>query len=147
VRGQATKIKNQSLGLEFNWASKIPVPLDPKWDSKSLLLEKFSERYNSYQLKISGILGKTVEVQGHGQTITNTSSSTLATGIIFKPPSLWPQQGNSSQLPFLITALRKQGSTHYISRNTDIPQKVQELEKSIRELVQPVEIAVQCKAK
>jgi lysophospholipase L1-like esterase len=51
--GEVRGLKIQRSSLAFAWRTPIPMPIDPDWNSRSVALDRVSERLNRYRLTIT----------------------------------------------------------------------------------------------
>lgn len=55
VRGRVTDLVSEQGGIRFRWNSRHPMPIDPQWDERSMVMERVSDRFNRYRLVVSGV--------------------------------------------------------------------------------------------
>ncbi|MDA1274174.1 MAG: GDSL-type esterase/lipase family protein [Verrucomicrobia bacterium] len=71
VSGMVSNIERDKGEIRFQWVSRIPAPMDPKWDARSIELEGMADRFNRYRLKVSGLLSDRYDFY-EGETLLAT---------------------------------------------------------------------------
>src|SRR5439155_4180615 len=79
ARGSTTKsehIKNLQVhegSVSFLWTTPLPMPLDPQCNSESLKLLKTTQRFNKYDLTITGLGQAQYWLEANGERLTRVS--------------------------------------------------------------------------
>lgn len=53
--GEVSQLARDGASLTFSWRSRLPMPIDPRWDAESIALERVSQRLNRYTLTVTGL--------------------------------------------------------------------------------------------
>jgi hypothetical protein len=79
--GEVSAVKKQKDGVTFTWRTKLPMPMDEKWDAASVALESVSERLNRQILRVIGLRAGLYELDANGVSVGRFDAAELAGGL------------------------------------------------------------------
>lgn len=79
--GDLSSIERDRDQIRFQWKSRIPAPVDPKWDARSIELERVGDRFNRYRLKVSGLQSARYDFSEGGTFLATVTRQELETGL------------------------------------------------------------------
>lgn len=81
VSGAAAALKRDGDAFELTWTAPLPMPLDPRWDRRTLEMAKFAEALNVYRLTVTNLPSVKYELQADGKAVATVTAKELADGL------------------------------------------------------------------
>ena len=109
--GEVHDLHSISDGLEFVWTTPLPMPFDPRWDTKSIGLSLESVPLNRYTLRVTGLPAGRYDLSADGRRFATASASELAAGLDLTRHADFPPVKESGEILKLVRqrqALRRQ---------------------------------------
>lgn len=130
--------------LAFTWKSKIPMPGDAKWTSRTLAVTGFIKELNEYRLRAKGLKPGRYALLADGVEAGRFTAAELGEGVDLTALEQFPTTARSRQILPLLTARRKLGYEVYRKgAEAKSDAKRAELDQKIRELCQPLEMKIE----
>ena len=159
VSGSLSNIERVKDEIRFRWVSRLPAPMDPKWDSRSIELEQVADQINRYRLKVSGLRSTIYELYEGETLLASVTRQELESGLdLLKFPDL---TSNRQALELMEKIRQRQriltdSGLKTIGHkrpgmNRGLPadeaaEKAEALENEIRALMAPVKLSLRLKA-
>jgi len=80
-RGRVTDLVADGQGIRLAWLTRLPMPMDPQWDAKSVEMEKVVERFNRHRLIVRGAPAARYEMFEDATSLGTFTREELAAGI------------------------------------------------------------------
>jgi lysophospholipase L1-like esterase len=80
-RGRVTDLAADGQGIRLAWLTRLPMPMDPQWDAKSVEMEKVVERFNRHRLIVRGAPAARYEMFEDATSLGTFTREELAAGI------------------------------------------------------------------
>lgn len=150
IEGDVTGLKVQDGTIEFTWRAALPMPVDPRWDTKSIALEKVAERLNRHRLKVTSLAAGRYRLFADGKEITELGHEKLAGGVNLSDYPDFPTVGQSQEVLSLVQqkrrlmykAWRKSVKAGDENLPEDITEEANQLTARIRDLCRPKSIVL-----
>lgn len=81
VRGKVTELKSREGELSFTWTTRIPMPVDPKWDTRIDRAAGITDRLNQHRLVLRGLPAGKYALHEGGTHIADVTASELSAGL------------------------------------------------------------------
>jgi lysophospholipase L1-like esterase len=81
ARGRVTDLAADAEGIRFAWLTRLPMPMDPQWDPKSVELEKVVDRFNRHCLVVRGAPAARYQLYEDAALVGTLTREELAAGI------------------------------------------------------------------
>ena len=151
LRGEITQFNTDGNGISFSWSSRLPMPMDKKWDRESLQLEKVTQRLNKFQLQVLAAKSKRYVLAIDEIKLAEVTREELASGIdLTRYPQL---SANRRSMEVLKLVSRRQALIYndwrkriQAGENGQDSMKLaqaRQLDTRLRELCQPLVMKVQ----
>ncbi|MCE9547559.1 MAG: SGNH/GDSL hydrolase family protein [Planctomycetia bacterium] len=139
-------------GVKFTWRTKLPMPLDPTWDKRSVALSRVNDLLNDFTLRVVGLPPGRYDLIADGRRVGAATDEQLLEGIDMTRLTEFPPVRDSTLLlplvvrrQLLLRQLWIKNDPHpalaaerELLKNVAVtPQQIDELEKQIRQLCQP----------
>jgi lysophospholipase L1-like esterase len=159
--GEVTNLHREEGGVAFTWRTPLPMPMDPRWDARSLEIERIRERFNVYQLRIEGLAAGRYVLLANKVKVANVGQEQLARGLDLLDYPAFPAVDVSQRLLGLLhdrhqrsyIAWRKRIGTSApadedILRRTpgELDRRAAEIDRAIRVLCEPTPIRIAIEA-
>ena len=138
-----------------HWISRLPMPMDPRWDSHLVATEQIADRWNRYRLAAVGLSQPRYEIFEGDQLLGTVAREELVAGVdltkfaklstVRRSQQLLPlviQRQESLSLAWLNDVGFKRPGTPAGLPLEEAKKKAAELEAKIRKLAQPTEIVL-----
>lgn len=79
--GEVTDLRREADTLSFRWRTKLPMPIDPACDAKSVELLRVRERLNRQMLTITGLPAGRYTLRADGHAVGQFTHEQFAAGV------------------------------------------------------------------
>jgi len=79
--GEVTHLRRDGTALRWSWKSPLPMPMDSRWDTTSIALEKVADRLNRYRLAATRLPAGRYRLIADGKAIATVSRAELENGL------------------------------------------------------------------
>jgi hypothetical protein len=138
-------------GFTFQWKCRVPLAKDSGWDAESLAREHFTDRYDIYQLQLTGLPEGTYELFEGDKSIVKFKAEEAQKGLDLLSASALPTNEHAVQVIKLIQQRQRLQTDAWLNETghkrpgmakglpvAEADQKAAELNAQIQKLVQPV---------
>ncbi|MEW6302054.1 MAG: SGNH/GDSL hydrolase family protein [Verrucomicrobiota bacterium] len=80
-QGRVEPLKVDAGGIRFTWRTRLPLPMDSKWDADSVKLERVVERFNQHRLVVKGANADTLRLFEGDKLLGSVTRVELEQGI------------------------------------------------------------------
>ncbi len=81
LAGNVEGLRRDGTAIGFTWRAPVPMPMDPRWDGRSLAIEQVRDRFNRYTLAVTGLAPGRYRLTADGQDIFVNGHDEYAKGI------------------------------------------------------------------
>lgn len=154
-RGEITDLTASDGNIRFTWKSRVPLPSDPKWDTKLVEREKIANILNRYQLTVTGLEAQRYELVEGDNKLGTATREQLAQGLdLLQYPALSTNRRAVALWPLIEKRERLMSAawlTDVDHKRPDTPKglpldearrQVEPLTAEIHNLAQPVSLAL-----
>jgi lysophospholipase L1-like esterase len=148
--GEISDLSRDGDGLRLTWLTRIPMPLDPRWDPRVAELEQISERFNRHRLTVAGLPHERYLLFEGSTQVGEASRAELAAGLdLLRYPDLSTNR-SSARVLTLVRQRERLLSPAWLTdvghKRPDTPKglpldearrQAGELARQIRELARP----------
>lgn len=157
VEGSIVELRQEEDQLRFVWTTPLPMPMDPRWDKKSIALERVCQRLNRHRLTIEGLAEGSWQLGADGKPIASFSAGELAEGVNLVALPDFPTVRRAAEVLALVqkkhqlvySAWRKSFPDRLAKRQGDGGQAMRdaeepaaEIERQIRALCRPTPVRI-----
>ena len=97
-----TNIRKEGDRLSFDWQTRLPMPVDAKWDAESIRIEEVRGRLNRYRLAVRGLLPGRYRLTADEKEFATVSVEQLADGLDLLDYAAFPANRAAARLLSLI---------------------------------------------
>jgi lysophospholipase L1-like esterase len=154
-RGSVSDLSVTKDAIRFTFLSKVPMPFDPKWDSKLAQREHIAERVNRYRFKITDAAADRYELFEGDISLGRFTAKQLADGVDLLALKDLSTNRHSAELWKLVDERQHELGLAWLTdvghKRPDTPKgipldearkKADELDKQIRKLAEPQRISL-----
>jgi lysophospholipase L1-like esterase len=81
TKGQVDGLSAEGGGFRFRWLTRLPMPVDPRWDARLAGQQGIGEHVNRHRLVVSGAAGERYELFEGDRRLGEVSREQLAAGV------------------------------------------------------------------
>jgi lysophospholipase L1-like esterase len=148
IQGDVSGLKIQHDTIDLAWRTALPMPMDPRWDAKSIALENVADRLNRHRLQVTSLAAGRYRVLADGKAIGEFDYGQLAKGVNLLDYADFPTVERSLQVLALVQQrqrlLYKAWRANIKAGEKNLPdnviQEAAQLDSRTRELCRPREI-------
>lgn len=124
-------------GIEFDWASLLPMPTESSWDNRVLELERFQQRLNPMSLQVHMVGNRRFALTIDGASMGEVDTLELQKGLDLTGRTEMPIFAVAGRVLPLIYKQRQLGNDHWRALNSPEHKEWMDLDDQIRTLCQP----------
>ena len=154
-RGRVSDLAADRGGVRFTWLTRLPMPMDPRWDRRLGETERIGERFNRHRLVVTGLPQGRYELFEGDRKFGEATGAELAAGVnLLRYPDLSTNR-RSAELLKLVQERAKLVNGAWLTdvghQRPDTPRglpleearrRAEPLDAQIRRLAQPVTLAL-----
>ena len=143
LSGNISRLSVDVSGTNFNWTTRLPMPVDPNWDSESLVLEKFAQTLNRQTLSVTRLRMPAYQIYINDVDCGRFLPNPLKAGLDMNALPNNPLMAQSRMILPLIQQWHKLGYApyHKIGHPPVEPERAA-LEIKLRDLCRPTTLSI-----